>query len=188
MPRLTCSTVGVVVTEILIVRILVARATCLDHREVARYRRHLGQGPVPRNAFRVSAPSYHAPPMIDHLSLGVADLARAAAFYDAVLVTLGYVRVLTHPRAVGYGRPGDRDEQLALLASGDQASAPGTGFHLALTAKTRAAVDAFHAGAVAAGATDEGAPGLRPQYGPGYYAAFIRDLDGHKIEAVFHEA
>jgi len=60
------------------------------------------------------------PWMIDHLSLGVADLARAAAFYDAVLVTLGYVRVFTHERAVGYGRPGDRDEQLALLASGDK--------------------------------------------------------------------
>jgi len=125
--------------------------------------------------------------MIDHLSLGVADLARAAAFYDAVLAHLGYVRVLTHERAIGYGHPGDRDEQLALLSSGDQASAPGTGFHLALTATTREAVDAFHAAAVTAGGTDDGAPGLRPQYGPGYYAAFIRDLDGHKIEAVLHE-
>ena len=125
--------------------------------------------------------------MIDHLSLGVADLARAAAFYDGVLATLGYVRVLTHERAVGYGRPGDRDEQLALLASGDKARAPGTGFHLALTATTREAVDAFHAAAVAAGGSDEGSPGLRPQFGEGYYAAFVRDLDGHRIEAVFHE-
>jgi catechol 2,3-dioxygenase-like lactoylglutathione lyase family enzyme len=125
--------------------------------------------------------------MIDHLSLGVSDLARAAAFYDAILAPLGYVRVLTHGRAVGYGRPGDRDEQLALLASGDKACAPGTGFHLALTATSREAVDAFHAAAMRAGATDDGPPGLRPQYGEGYYAAFIRDLDGHKIEAVQHE-
>jgi catechol 2,3-dioxygenase-like lactoylglutathione lyase family enzyme len=128
------------------------------------------------------------PPMIDHLSLGVADLARAAAFYDAVLPTLGYVRVLTHERAVGYGRPGDRDEQLALLAAGDEARAPGAGFHLALAATTREAVDAFHSVAVHAGATDDGAPGPRPQYGQGYYAAFVRDLDGYRIEAVFHEA
>ena len=127
------------------------------------------------------------PPMIDHLSLGVVDLARAATFYDAVIPTLGYVRVLTHERAVGYGRPGDRDEQLALLAAGDQASPPGAGFHLALTAMSREAVDAFYASALAAGATDEGAPGLRPQYGEGYYAAFVRDLDGRRIEAVFHE-
>jgi catechol 2,3-dioxygenase-like lactoylglutathione lyase family enzyme len=125
--------------------------------------------------------------MIDHLSLGVADLARAAAFYDAVLVTLGYVRVLTLERAVGYGRPGDRDEQLALHAAGDRARPPGAGFHLALTAPNREAVDAFHAAAVRAGGIDEGAPGLRPQYGEGYYAAFVRDLEGHRIEAVLHE-
>jgi catechol 2,3-dioxygenase-like lactoylglutathione lyase family enzyme len=125
--------------------------------------------------------------MIDHLSLGVADLARAAAFYDAILPALGYVRVLTHERAVGYGRPGDRDEQLALLASGDKACAPGSGFHLALTAKSRTAVDAFHSAAILAGGIDEGAPGPRPQYGNGYYATFVRDLDGYRLEAVFHE-
>jgi catechol 2,3-dioxygenase-like lactoylglutathione lyase family enzyme len=125
--------------------------------------------------------------MIDHLSLGVADLAQAATFYDAVLAPLGYVRVLTHERAVGYGRPGDRDERLALLAAGDKARAPGVGCHVALTATSREAVVAFHDVAVAAGATDEGAPGLRPQYGEGYYAAFVRDLDGYRLEAVFHE-
>ncbi len=125
--------------------------------------------------------------MIDHLSLGVADLARAAAFYDAALPPLGYVRVLTHPRAIGYGRPGDRDEQLALLACGEGPVAPGTGIHVALRATSREAVDAFHAAAVGAGGADDGAPGLRAAYGPGYYAAFIRDPDGHKIEAVLHE-
>ena len=125
--------------------------------------------------------------MIDHLSLGVADLAQAATFYDAVLAPLGYVRVLTHERAVGYGRPGDRDEQFALLAAGDKARAPGAGSHVALTATSREAVDVFHSVAVSAGGTDEGGPGLRPQYGEGYYAAFVRDPDGYRIEAVFHE-
>lgn len=126
--------------------------------------------------------------MLDHLSIGVSDLARAAAFYDPVLATLGYVRVLTHPRAVGYGRPGDKDEQFAILASGSDARAPGVGCHIALGASNREAVHAFHAAAMSAGATDEGAPGPRPQYGAGYYAAFVRDLDGYRIEAVFHEA
>jgi catechol 2,3-dioxygenase-like lactoylglutathione lyase family enzyme len=117
----------------------------------------------------------------------VISYARAATFYDAVLPTLGYVRVLTHERAVGYGRPGDRDEQFALLAAGEKARAPGAGCHVALTATSRDAVDAFHSVAVSAGGTDEGGPGLRPQYGEGYYAAFVRDPDGYRIEAVFHE-
>jgi catechol 2,3-dioxygenase-like lactoylglutathione lyase family enzyme len=127
------------------------------------------------------------PPMMDPLSLCVTDLARAAAFYDAALPTLGYIRVLTHERAVGYGRPGDRDEQFALLAARDQARAPGAGCHVAFTATSRDAVKAFHAAALAGGASDEGGPGLRPQYGAGYYAAFIHDLDGYRIEAVLHE-
>jgi catechol 2,3-dioxygenase-like lactoylglutathione lyase family enzyme len=125
--------------------------------------------------------------MLDHLSLGVPDLARAAAFYDVVLAPLGYERLFTKERGVGYGRPGDRDEQLALLASGDKARPPEVGFHLALVAPNRAAVDAFHSAAIAAGGADEGAPGLRPQCGDGYYAAFVRDLDGYRLEAVVHE-
>lgn len=124
--------------------------------------------------------------MIDHLSLGVSDLARAVAFYDAVLAPLGYVRLWTTDRAAGYGVSG-RDEPLALAAVGPGAHAPGPGFHLALAAPGREAVDAFHRAALALGAADEGAPGLRPQYGPGYYAAFVRDPDGHKLEAVRHE-
>jgi catechol 2,3-dioxygenase-like lactoylglutathione lyase family enzyme len=125
--------------------------------------------------------------MIDHLSFGVRDLARSAAFYDAVLAPLGYVRLFGNERGVGYGRPGDRDEQLALLASGDRARGPEVGFHLALTASSRAAVEAFHATAVASGGADEGPPGLRHQYGAGYYAAFVKDLEGYRIEAVVHE-
>jgi catechol 2,3-dioxygenase-like lactoylglutathione lyase family enzyme len=125
--------------------------------------------------------------MIDHLSIGVSDLTRAGAFYDAVLATLGYARVLSHERALGWGPPGARDESFAILAARDRARPPGEGCHVAFTAPDRKAVDAFHAAAIGQGATDEGGPGPRPQYGAGYYAAFVRDLDGYRIEAVCHE-
>lgn len=123
--------------------------------------------------------------MLDHLSLGVADLGRAAKFYDAVLGPLGFVRVWTYEKAVGYGTPGG-DDRLALKER-EGARAAGEGFHLALTATSRTSVDSFHAVAIHQGGADEGAPGLRPAYGPGYYAAFVRDLDGYRVEAVFHE-
>jgi catechol 2,3-dioxygenase-like lactoylglutathione lyase family enzyme len=126
--------------------------------------------------------------VLDHISLGVSDLSRAGAFYDDVLAALGYVRLFTHPRALGYGRPGDKDEAFAILAAGDEARAPGKGCHVAFSAPSREAVDAFHAAALRAGATDEGAPGLRPQFGAGYYATFVRDPDGYRLEAVCHEA
>jgi len=126
--------------------------------------------------------------MIDHVSQGVADLARSGEFYDAVLAPLGYVRLFTHPRAVGYGPPGARDEAFAILAAHEKAKAPGEGCHLAFSAPSREAVDSFHAVAMKNGAVDEGAPGPRPQYGAGYYAAFVRDPDGYRLEAVCHEA
>jgi catechol 2,3-dioxygenase-like lactoylglutathione lyase family enzyme len=125
--------------------------------------------------------------MLSHLSLGVRDLARAVAFYDAVLAPLGYVRLWSNDRGAGYGAPGWRDEKLALFDKGSAARAPGAGWHLALAAPDRTAVDLFHLAATALGATDQGAPGLRPHYGDGYYAAFIEDPDGYKIEAVVHE-
>jgi catechol 2,3-dioxygenase-like lactoylglutathione lyase family enzyme len=125
--------------------------------------------------------------MIDHLSLGVSDLARSGVFYDAVLATLGYARVLTHPRALGWGPPGARDEPFAILAAGERARAPGEGCHVAFRAPDRRAVDSFHAVALQHGASDEGGPGLRPQYGPGYYAAFVCDRDGYRLEVVCHE-
>lgn len=121
--------------------------------------------------------------MLSHLSFGVADLARAAAFYDGVLATLGYVRVWGDDEAVGYGVPGGNDK-LALFAQGGRVSPPGTGFHLAFAAPSRAAVDAFHAAALRLGGRDQGAPGARPHYGATYYAAFVTDPDGHKLEAV----
>ncbi len=128
--------------------------------------------------------------MIHHLSLGVSDIVRAAAFYDAALAPLGCGRVWSDIRpgepdqAVGYGPPGGGDK-LALKEHGDAAVAPGTGFHVAFAAPDRQAVDAFHQAALAAGGRDNGAPGLRPDYGSTYYAAFVIDPDGHRIEAVF---
>ena len=124
--------------------------------------------------------------MIDHLSLGVSNLERALEFYDHVLATLGFRRLWTTDRGAGFGTVG-LDEPLALFAVGTEARPPGTGWHLALTAPNRAAVDSFHRVAIQRGGVDEGAPGLRPKYGAGYYAAFVRDPDGYKIEAVFHE-
>jgi catechol 2,3-dioxygenase-like lactoylglutathione lyase family enzyme len=122
--------------------------------------------------------------VLDHLSLGVTDLERAIRFYDAALGALGLLRVWTYEHAAGYDPTGP-DEKLAIIAD-PQARPAGAGAHLALTARDRAAVDAFHRAALANGGTDEGAPGLRPRYGSGYYAAFVRDPDGNKLEAVHH--
>ncbi len=121
--------------------------------------------------------------MISHLSFGVSDLARATEFYDAVLAELGYVRVWTDDTAAGYGTPGGNDK-LALKLQADSVVPPGPGFHLAFDAPDRGAVDRFHAAALRHGGRDRGAPGLRPDYGDTYYAAFVLDPDGHKIEAV----
>ena len=124
--------------------------------------------------------------MFSHISLGVRDLDRTQAFYDAALAPLGFVRLWRTPRGVGYGPPNaNGDEKLALFlkAETDGPLAAGPGFHLALMAPTAEAVDAFHAAAVANGGRDHGRPGLRPQYGKTYYAAFVLDPDGHKLEA-----
>ena len=121
--------------------------------------------------------------MLGHLSFGVNNLARAADFYDRILAPLGYVRVWSHDKGAGFGPKGGGDK-LALFPKPGHAVAPGPGFHLAFEAPSREAVDAFHAAAIQAGGTDCGAPGPRPQYSPTYYAAFVLDLDGYKLEAV----
>jgi catechol 2,3-dioxygenase-like lactoylglutathione lyase family enzyme len=129
--------------------------------------------------------------MLHHISFGVSDIARAAAFYDAVLAPLGFRRVWEDIRpgeddqAVGYGLTDGNDKFAIKQRAGGQLAA-GPGFHLAFAAPSRAAVDAFHAAALKAGGGDNGAPGLRPDYGPGYYAAFVIDPDGFRIEAVIN--
>jgi catechol 2,3-dioxygenase-like lactoylglutathione lyase family enzyme len=121
--------------------------------------------------------------MLGHLSFGVADLDRAAAFYDAILAPLGFERVWSSAKGVGFGARGGGDK-LALFPHPGGGVPPGPGFHLAFDAPNPAAVDAFHAAAIAAGGQDVGPPGLRPHYGATYYAAFVIDPDGHKLEAV----
>jgi len=121
--------------------------------------------------------------MLGYISFGVTSLANSAAFYERILAPLGYVKVWENPNGAGFGEPG-RGDKLALFAKPGEARVPGAGFHLAFSAPSRAAVDAFHAAAVAASGTDAGAPGPRPHYSPSYYAAFVIDPDGYKLEAV----
>ncbi len=121
--------------------------------------------------------------MLGHISFGVDDLARSAEFYERVLAPLGYVRVWSKPDAAGFGEKGGGDK-LALFAKTGMVRVPGPGFHLAFTAPSRDAVDAFHREALRADGRDIGAPGPRPQYSPTYYAAFVLDPDGYKLEAV----
>ena len=120
--------------------------------------------------------------MIHHLSLGVSGLERSQAFYDAVLATLGQVRLWSDARGCGYGSAGGGDVFAIKLEPG--ARGAGAGSHVAFAAPHRAAVHAFHAAALRHGGRDGGAPGARPQYGPHYYAAFVEDPDGHRLEAV----
>ncbi|HLI66770.1 MAG TPA: VOC family protein [Caulobacteraceae bacterium] len=121
--------------------------------------------------------------MLGHISFGVRDLGRSIRFYDAVLGALGYVRLVSSDHVAGYGVRGASNERFAIMRHPEAGPPPGPGFHLAFAAPSREAVDAFHAAALRFGGVDDGAPGLRPQYGPGYYAAFVLDPDGHKLEA-----
>jgi catechol 2,3-dioxygenase-like lactoylglutathione lyase family enzyme len=126
--------------------------------------------------------------MIDHTGIGVADVARSAAFYDAVLGALGLRRVIQLPEndgadGVGYGL----DYPVFWI---DRFHPHGVKQHTAFAARNRAQVDAFHAAALKVGGSDNGPPGLRDPadgYPPGYYAAFVLDPDGNNVEAVFRE-
>ena len=124
--------------------------------------------------------------MLDHITFGVTDFARSVAFYDTTLAPLGMRRLFDVPKdgpddadVTGYGA----DRPFFWIAEHDPTHGK---LHIALSAKSRAEVDAFHAAGLAAGGRDNGAPGLRPHYHPGYYGAFVLDPDGHNIEAVFH--
>ena len=118
--------------------------------------------------------------LLDHVSLPVSDLATAKAFYAAALEPLGCGIIMEFPGAVGFGHSGKPELWL------HQSGAPGASIHIALHAEDEAGVEAFHAAGLAAGGTDNGEPGLRPQYHPGYYAAYVHDPEGNNVEAVFH--
>lgn len=122
--------------------------------------------------------------MLHHLSFAVRDLAASARFYDAALAALGYRRVFEAPAAIGYGVEDGKDK--FCLKQRDDATPPSAGFHLAFAAPSREAVHAFHAAALAAGGRDNGPAGPRPHYGPHYYAAFVIDPEGHRLEAVIN--
>jgi len=124
--------------------------------------------------------------MLHHISLGVRNLALSAEFYDAALGALGYRRVFESRTDIGYGLV-DGEDKLCLKFRPENATAPADGFHLAFAAPSRAAVDEFHRSALQVGGHDNGPPGLRANYGARYYAAFLIDPDGHKIEAVCND-
>lgn len=120
---------------------------------------------------------------IDHIAFSASDYQRSMAFYTAALAPLGMVPLLEFDneggKVAGFG------DSRPFFWVGDGSRLTGR-LHVAFTASSRAAVDAFYAAAMAAGATDNGAPGLRSHYHPGYYGAFVLDPDGHNIEAVCH--
>ncbi|MDI1344867.1 MAG: VOC family protein [Pseudolabrys sp.] len=120
--------------------------------------------------------------MIDHVSVAVRDLAAATRFYEAVLGALGLTKLESRPATVGFGKT--YPEFWINLRADMAVVAPASGAHVCFRARTTELIDAFHAAALQAGGVSDGAPGLRPQHGDGYYAAFIRDLDGNRIEAV----
>jgi catechol 2,3-dioxygenase-like lactoylglutathione lyase family enzyme len=119
--------------------------------------------------------------MFEHISIGVKDIAKARTFYDAALKPLGYKRTSDGEGHAGYG---EKDTGLWVLAAERPVKADEkSGLHICFAAKSRADVDAFHAAALKAGGRDNGKPGLRTDYGPAYYAAFVVDPDGYRIEA-----
>lgn len=120
-----------------------------------------------------------AGPMIDHVSITVSDLARSTAFYAKVLAPLGHAELVTRATTVGFGK-----KYPEFWLNQRQAEKSPSGTHIALRARDCEAVDAFYDAALAGGGTGDGAPGFREAYSPRYYAAFIRDDDGNRIEAV----
>jgi catechol 2,3-dioxygenase-like lactoylglutathione lyase family enzyme len=120
--------------------------------------------------------------MIDHISIAVRDLDRAARFYEMVLGAVGYAKLEVRPHTIGFGKK--YAEFWLNLRPTMTPVADDCGAHVGLRVRSIELVDAFHAAALAAGGSSDGAPGARPQHGHGYYAAFIRDPDGNRIEAV----
>jgi catechol 2,3-dioxygenase-like lactoylglutathione lyase family enzyme len=126
-------------------------------------------------------PTHGGGVVLDHISIQVADVAASAAFYDAVLAPLGASRQLDFGDVVAYGTTAPTFWIGPVTTAGDARE-----LHLAFVANSRATVDAFHDAAVATGAKVLHAPREWPEYHPGYYGAFVRDLDGNNVEAVCH--
>ncbi|MGB0087607.1 MAG: VOC family protein [Rhodomicrobiaceae bacterium] len=124
--------------------------------------------------------------MIDHVSIGVRDIARTKVFYDAALKPLGYVCLSSGETSLGYGA----DAVSFWISASASPVAPDTasGLHFCFTAPTRKSVAAFHKAALATGGTDNGRPGLRTDYGDDYYAAFVVDPDGYRLEAYCNQS
>lgn len=123
------------------------------------------------------------PSIISHISIGTNQFDQAVAFYDKVMPTLGCKKIMQHPEAAAYGR--EFPEFWVQTPYDGKPATVGNGSHIGFIAQTKDAVHAFHEAALAAGATDDGAPGPRADYTDAYYGCFIRDLDGNKIEATF---
>jgi catechol 2,3-dioxygenase-like lactoylglutathione lyase family enzyme len=124
--------------------------------------------------------------MFDHVSIGVRDIARAKRFYDAVLEPLGYRCLRDSPTLLGYG--GDSVALWISPTASPVRADPNSGLHFCFAAPDEEAVHAFHAAALDAGGRDNGGPGIRPEYSPGYYAAFAIDPDGYRVEAFCRSA
>jgi catechol 2,3-dioxygenase-like lactoylglutathione lyase family enzyme len=126
--------------------------------------------------------------MIAHISIGVRDIATSKRFYDAALEPLGYKCLRPARTLLGYGYGHDSIALWVVQAEHPVPADEKSGLHFCFMASNAAAVDAFHAAALRSGGRDNGAPGLRPIYGPDYYAAFIIDPDGYRIEAYYGPA
>lgn len=123
------------------------------------------------------------PNIISHVSIGTNNFEQARAFYSALLPSLGIRVVMDLPDAIAYGR--EYPEFWVQVPIDGKPASVGNGFHISFIAESTKEVDGFYAAAIAAGATCDGPPGPRPLYGEPYYGCFLRDLDGHKIEATF---
>lgn len=131
--------------------------------------------------------SSDTPSILNHMSVPVRSVARAKAFYDAVLATIGARIIFSHGEEMhAYGKA--QPEFWIHRPFDGNAPVSGNGWHVAFTAASTREVDAFHAAALEAGGTDDGKPGPRPDYGPQFYGCYVRDLDGNKIEATFWDA
>ena len=126
------------------------------------------------------------PSIMSHISVGTNDFDKATRFYDRILGALGARRVLEHPGAVAYGK--QYPEFWVQTPIDGKPAQVGNGTHFGFFAADKAAVDAFYRAALAAGAEDDGPPGPRKEYGAPYYGCFVRDPDGHKIEAAFWDS